>query len=240
MDQTQENPDFDPTAAIRQPAAEMDEGAPAFSDAPDVEDAPDQQAEPEIDWQADATRWQQEAAAERQRREALEIQQQQILAQAGQAAWDQEEHRNLNHANTLDYESGMAHMRNFYKGRENTILQQAQQTTHAFALNKFADEVIDYWGLGPSDRVRLGADPNQMNGIAESIQTERHQTSSEIEQLRKELKQLKRGQNAERARNDPAYRQGGTRPAGAPGGPVDPNDLSVWTERLTGMLPQRR
>jgi hypothetical protein len=215
----QDNFELDPNAAIGQPAAEMHEGAPAFPDAPGLETAPEQSTEPEIDWkakyEADVAAWQQETVAERQRREALEIQQQQLLAQAGQAAWQQEEARAQQHASTLDYDSALAFMQQFYRAREARTMQYAQSIAHSSAMENYVGQVISYWGLNPTDRVRLGNDPNQMNAIAESIVAERQSTSSEVAQLRKELEHLKRGQQAQAALNNPAYRQGGARPAGA-------------------------
>lgn len=244
MDPNQDSPDLDPTAVAGQPAAEMHEGAPAFSDAPDLDAAPDQGAEPEIDWkakyEADQAQWQQETAAERQRREALEVQQQQLLAQAGQAAWDKEAQDARAYANTLDTDSAFEYMDKFRANREARIMDQAQKTTQAFAINQFVDQVVSYWGLKPTDRLRLGSDPNQMNAIAEAIVADRADTSSEIATLRKELQQEKRARQAREALANPAYRQGGTRPNGAPAGSADPNSLDPWVARLTGMVPEPR
>jgi hypothetical protein len=214
-DPTEDRAAFDPSAA------EQYEGAPAASAAPDDEDAPQDEAAEEPDYRALWESAQQETAQERQARQALEAQQQQLMFQASQQAWEKERQDAHAYAAQLDYEPAQKYLADFYAGREQRLMGWAQQATQAVWINQHAEQVMRHFGLDPEDRVRLGSDPNQMAAIAQSIAGERSRFDERLSRIERENKQLKRQIAAGQALGNPAYRQGGTRP-GAPK-PTDPN-----------------
>lgn len=210
-----QNPGVDPqanAAAYDPTAAEMHEGAPAFSDAPDGQDAPEQEPEEQVDYRALYEQSQQETAQERQLREAREAELQRLAFQASQYAWQQEVEEHKKRTANLDYEEARKADESFYRNREQQVMNWAQQATAATYINAHAEKVIAYWGLNPEDRAMLGGDPNRMNDIAQSIATQRQQYRSELQETKKELKQLRNQIAANAALQNPAYRQGGGRP----------------------------
>jgi hypothetical protein len=239
MDPTQFDPEDD-RAATDPSAAEQYEGAPAASDAPDDDAAPQEETEGQIDWQAVAAEREHRAAAAEQRAQQLEAEQQRLAFQASQYAWQREEEEHHQRTANLDYEQKVNADRAFYASREQRLMNWAQTATQAVWVNQHADDVIRRYGLSPDDRIRLGPDPAQMEANAEWIVNERSRGSAEVAALRKELTQLKRQVGANRALDNPAYRQGGARPGTSAPPTVDPTDLSQWTRALEPWLPQRR
>lgn len=226
---------FDPSAA------EMHEGVPAFSDAPDEENAPqDASAEDQIDYQALWQAAQQETAAERSQRERLEAQQQQLMYQASQAAWENERKNAHQHAQTLDYEPAQQYLAQFYQQREQRLMGWAQQATQGVWAASHADQVIRHYGLSPEDRARLGNDPAQFAAVAQSIAAERQRYSAELNETKAELKKMRQQLAAQGALGNPAYRQGGARPNGAIPTNVQPGSIEHLAASLGLQAPVRR
>lgn len=226
-------------AAFEPPAAEQYEGAPAASAAPDGTGAPQGEATEEVDyralWEQEQQRTaqlQQETAAERAERERLQAEQQQIVLRASQQAWEEERRRAHEYAKTLDFDQHDAYLANFYGNRERQLMEWSLNTTAQAAINEHAGKVIEYWGLEPQDRARLGTDPNQMNAIAESIVADRKRYNAKVETLEKELTQLRRQMNGNAALANPAYRQGGARPGVATPSNFPKDSLEFLGERL--------
>ncbi len=218
---------FDPSTA------EMHEGVPAFSDALDGENAPQGEApEEQVDYRALYESAQQETAQERSARQQLEAQQQQLMFQASQAAWEQERQNAHAHANTLDYEQAQQHLANFYQQREQRLMGWAQQATQAVWINQHADQVIRQHGLSPDDRARLGNDPQQFAAVAQSISSERQRYTSELQDTKAQLKKMQQQLAANGALSNPAYRQGGARPNGAVPNQLVPGSV----EKLAAIL----
>jgi hypothetical protein len=167
------------------------------------------------------------AAAERQRvaqeRHEEQVRQQQRNAEVAAQQWQSLEQQALAQAAEMSYEDSHRHLASFYRQREQAILAASQQTTQQVQMEReqyraeryLREEVIPKYGLTPDDAAEfVGMDPRAYHLRAERLANDRKTRTSELDALRKEVEQLKRGAAAQRRIDSGVDRPGG--PNGQP------------------------
>lgn len=177
-------------------------------------------------------RYEEELAQERARAERLEARQaeldqreREIKQRQAREQWEQLQKRAEQHASTLGFDEAMDFMRDFYRQQNDATLQAAQEMTQQVYAQQYRAHVIEQYGLSQDDAALLGNDPYRFDEVAKSLKNRTSSTSKEIEALRKELDQLRRGQQAQKRIQSGVDRTGGI------GGQPLPNDLSQLSEK---------
>lgn len=234
------------TAVADPSAAENDEGVPTFLDALDADATPgeiEDQSEddaPEVDetdWQARATAAEQHI---QQFAQVQQAQQQQAMYQQALEAFEQEAQQHEAWAEeNLGAQEAVQYLRQYRQGREHrmrTYFEQAMQTViHNVGSASYADHVIQHFGLDPEDKVLLGEDPQQMAARAEQLQARDKRFQEKFGQTDRDIKNLKRGQQAQRLVRSGATRSGG---GGQRAPIVNPSQLPP-EQQLMGLLSGR-
>jgi hypothetical protein len=230
------------TAVADPSAAENDEGVPTFLDALGADATPeetDDQTEEvdETDWQARA------AAAEgaiQQFAQVQQAQQQQAMYQQALQAFEEEARQHEAWAEeNLGAQEAVQYLSQYRQGREHrmrTYFEQAMQTViNNVGSASYADHVIQHFGLDPEDKVLLGEDPQQMAARAEQLQMRDRRFQEKFGQTDRDIKNLKRGQQASRLVRSGATRSGG----GGQRAPIaNPSQLPP-EQQLMGLLSGR-
>lgn len=228
-------------AATDPSAAGNAEGAP-LPDAPDEEAAPDagddgEGEETPIDWQARAEAAEQRAGDLAQRQAQYDAAQQAALYRQAQEAFDAnwQEHvayaeENLSATEAARYlsqvrDAHVAALRQYYEGAVQTVMRVAMGPG-------YAEHLIAEHGLAPEDRALLGNDPQQMPVIAAALAARDRRTQTQIDQTKRDLRNVKRGQQARRLVASGATLAGGP---GQRAPVVDPRSLSPM-EHLKALL----
>lgn len=204
----------------------MDTTVPVATDAADpslaaVQQTPEAHGTPDTQ-QTDASTWEQERATyqtQLQQRES-ELQQErdaraktdQALAQQAAKAWRDEEFRVHAAVQQMDPDQGRVKLAQYYQAREQFILNQRHQEmqqVHTERVHAYADYAARELGLDDADKTQLVQvglrDGNAMAAEAERLHARRTTGNSEVQQLREEIEQLKRGQQANAMRSSGAW-----------------------------------
>ena len=187
--------------------------APASEDAPAAveeffETAPDEDALPQDDGSAeenpsedstpDYKALYEQTAAEKaqlaQERRQLEQLRAAEQRQIAQQQWQAQRGQIREQAKQFDYDQALDYVINNFTAREDALLQAASQSTEQAQTEGWAQDVMQRFGLDPKkDRNRLGNDPYQFEALAATVKEDR----AEMAELRKQLKQIQRGNQAQ-------------------------------------------
>ncbi len=187
--------------------------APASEDAPAAveeffETAPDEDALPQDDGAAeenpseDSTPdykalYEQTAAEKAQLAQERRQYEQQLAQQQREQArqqWSAQAGQIVEQAKQYDYDQAVQYVAQQFMQREQTLLQAAEQSTMQTQTEGYAQHVMEQYGLDPKkDRNRLGNDPYQFEALAATVKEDR----AEMAELRKQLKQIQRGNQAQ-------------------------------------------
>lgn len=154
-------------------------------------------------------------------------------------AWNKLEAQAKAAAAEMEYEQSHAYLSDFYRQREQAIINNSNDMLMRFAGNVYVKDVIERYGLDEKDAVMLGSDPNRYDEIAERIKSERDAAERRYADLESKIKQSETSQYVQQRVASGAYVNGGG------GGRNLPVDTSKLSERdhlrylMTGELPAR-
>lgn len=183
----------------------IDEQEPEVAD-----EQPEQPEQPQADWQAEKAQYEEQLRTERTRNQGYENQRQQALFQQAAQAFEQEWKREVEVARTLDYDQAVAHLDKVRQQREAQLLHVGQQAVQRTTIGGYTDHVLREFNLSPEDKAFLGDDPTKFIERAQALKARDDRLTQLSQSTDKQIKNLRRGQQAQQLIASGATRAGGS------------------------------